>query len=89
MRDHHSPRSEYGLPSSTAALITSGRGGSTPGIIGGKFFAARAGGYSGCRTKSELVEKRRMEERRSGQTVLNAFWVLHRLWLVLLLYLYG
>ena len=37
------------------------------GMIGGKFFAARSGGFSGFRTISELREHRKSEERIKGQ----------------------
>eukprot|EP01052_Picozoa_sp_SAG31_P012474 SAG31_NODE_731_length_12498_cov_7.368336_2_plen_475_part_00 len=44
------------------------------GVMGGKFFAARAGGFSGCRTRSELLQHRQQLERQSGQHKMNKFW---------------
>merc|ERR1711865_731626 len=43
------------------------------GVIGGRLFAARTKS-SGARTRNELLKDRKMEERRFGQSKMDAFW---------------
>ena len=44
-------------------------------IVGGKYFAARdPKGFSGCKTRKMLLDKRKRVERAFGQQKMDAFW---------------